>query len=546
MKEKESRRPARRARLYRLSVVAAIIAWVAGAARANILEAGREDVPALERRAATHMAHGEPQQALEANDEIIRRLSARERLDDDERVTLVKAYNNAGYISMFHSNDYAAALRRLLSARELCREDSLGAAITLNFGNIYSFYAFCFPTAENQRLTRKFMGEAFDLGVRSGRPKVAESAYIYFQDRCLSPDSQDLAARRRSVALLDSMYAALRTAGGRADVDLLKTLRLAAGGDYASAAALLRARMPASTDPYAFSDRVQAVNLWRLARIWQLAGRYDSVVLCARRLEMAAQAGGFPDLEADADRTLADAYRHLGRPDSADACRLRFFELRDSLLVSRRLGEVESGYLTHELDGATAEAARLRYHRRVQWIIIGVVSLAALVVTVFVLLLRRKNRELSDRNEKLFTSYQQSLAAKKDAETPRRQSVPDAQADEIIGAVERNLTEEGGMTAPDYTLEKLAAACGFPSRQVSAAVNDHYGATFSALLQERRCRLACLRMNDDALSGRYTVEAFGAGVGFRSRTAFIRAFKNVVGMTPSEYLRIARQRRSGT
>ena len=36
-----------------------------------------------------------------------------------------------------------------------------------------------------------------------------------------------------------------------------------------------------------------------------------------------------------------------------------------------------------------------------------------------------------------------------------------------------------------------------------------------------------------------TIEAIAIGVGFKSRTSFINAFKREVGLTPSEYMRMA-------
>ena len=47
-------------------------------------------------------------------------------------------------------------------------------------------------------------------------------------------------------------------------------------------------------------------------------------------------------------------------------------------------------------------------------------------------------------------------------------------------------------------------------------------------------------MNDENSEyGNMTIEGIATSVGFKSRTAFINAFKREVGLTPSEYLRMA-------
>jgi AraC-like DNA-binding protein len=44
--------------------------------------------------------------------------------------------------------------------------------------------------------------------------------------------------------------------------------------------------------------------------------------------------------------------------------------------------------------------------------------------------------------------------------------------------------------------------------------------------------------------GNMTIEGVATSVGFKSRTAFINAFKREVGLTPSEYLRMALSKES--
>ncbi|MBQ9453689.1 MAG: AraC family transcriptional regulator, partial [Desulfovibrio sp.] len=74
----------------------------------------------------------------------------------------------------------------------------------------------------------------------------------------------------------------------------------------------------------------------------------------------------------------------------------------------------------------------------------------------------------------------------------------------------------------------------------SQVINEHYGTSFSNVLSGMRIREACRRMSEESSRYRHvTIEAIALSVGFKSRTAFINAFKREVGLTPSEYLKMA-------
>ena len=76
---------------------------------------------------------------------------------------------------------------------------------------------------------------------------------------------------------------------------------------------------------------------------------------------------------------------------------------------------------------------------------------------------------------------------------------------------------------------------------MSRAINSHYGKSFKAVLAELRIKEACRRLDDPEVNSMYTIESICSEVGFRSRAAFSVAFKNVTGLTPTEYRKAARR-----
>jgi YesN/AraC family two-component response regulator len=91
----------------------------------------------------------------------------------------------------------------------------------------------------------------------------------------------------------------------------------------------------------------------------------------------------------------------------------------------------------------------------------------------------------------------------------------------------------------DFTLSQLAKMINSNTTYVSQVINESYGMAFSNLLGSQRIRIACRWMEDPARVGSITIEAIASASGFKSRTAFINAFKRETGLKPSEFLRMS-------
>jgi AraC-like DNA-binding protein len=74
---------------------------------------------------------------------------------------------------------------------------------------------------------------------------------------------------------------------------------------------------------------------------------------------------------------------------------------------------------------------------------------------------------------------------------------------------------------------------------VSQVINQEAGQTFSMLVRKYRIKEACRRLNDTQNYGHVTLETISESVGFKSRSTFVTAFKEQIGLTPSEYIKIA-------
>ena len=109
-----------------------------------------------------------------------------------------------------------------------------------------------------------------------------------------------------------------------------------------------------------------------------------------------------------------------------------------------------------------------------------------------------------------------------------------------MGRVQEVLANPDIICQQDFTLSKLAKTINSNTTYVSQVINETYGMAFSNLLSSFRIKVACQWMDDPARYGNLTIEAIAMGTGFKSRTAFINAFKRETGLKPSEFLRLAK------
>ena len=92
----------------------------------------------------------------------------------------------------------------------------------------------------------------------------------------------------------------------------------------------------------------------------------------------------------------------------------------------------------------------------------------------------------------------------------------------------------------------LAQAVKSNTKYVSWVINQTYNKNFKTILNELRIQEASKMLDDFENYGSYTIQAITECVGYKSATSFIIAFKKMVGMTPSVYQKLAKERLAAT
>ncbi len=252
---------------------------------------------------------------------------------------------------------------------------------------------------------------------------------------------------------------------------------------------------------------------------------------------------------------LAKYYIRQHNQALADQYELLWRRSTDSIAQASQASNVATVRFLHEIDKMNEEqqalALKQRHDRQMLW----VVSIAALIAIVMLVLLYLSRKRIQQGYR---TIYQQNveLLAAEDArqqetraeqlkettiETPKysHNQMDEDVMDELWQQIVHLMQTSDEIYQDAFSIERLCDILGAKRAYVSQTINTKAGGTFTTLLNEYRIREACRRMNDTENFGQYTIEGIANSVGY-SRSYFVRIFKESTGIPPSAYMKLAK------
>lgn len=278
------------------------------------------------------------------------------------------------------------------------------------------------------------------------------------------------------------------------------------------------------------------------------------------KCERPAREDGKVDLLTSVYVLMADAYGLQGDKENESRYRSLYLALSDSLFNRKRIFSADDELVEYETRQTNDHIDSLGQVISRQTMAIAAFSVLLVALAVVSLLLFRNNRKLKlahhavlgknrelqcqqDKEQRLMQRIlrqpsQEAEALHLDA-TPNSVGISHEQARQLAERVVGVMDDLAYISNPDFSLNALAEAVDSNTRYVSWVVNETYGKNFKALLNERRIREACRRLSDRKHYGNLTIQAVYEGVGYTNAVSFIRAFRKINGMTPSEYQKAA-------
>ena len=485
----------------------------------------------------------------------------KETMTKSNKSLCAKAYYRCGIILLNRYSDYAKALQSMQNALDVATEadnNVLMSSIYIYIGNIYVFYA-------DQHKSDEMMVKGYDMY----RKSMHLSANLRQWDNLIISFCNICSCRPEYANILNIYddVSFFKTIDVDHNVPLYPFVKSLADGmhhmkrqKYEKA---IHYFVKSSSELSYLEDsslllRYQFIPECHVAECLAFMGNTSEAINRMHCIENRALALHLTDLMPEIYSRLEALYHSIGNQTREQEYRLKYLEIKDSLINGMGVEQVKDIHFLHELNVLDSQLAESAYQRERQQILIaaGCVVMAGILIILFVVY--RKNRQLDTRNKILYqrmhealqTTTSESSSSEKNTNQPlsikqaKNTNTPllsDEQKNNLMKRLRNLLSDTEILCTSNLTEQSLAKQLGSNSTYLSKVVNELCNCNFNTFINNLRVIEACKRFDDMEHYGHLSVEGIGISVGFNSRSTFSTAFKRVTGLTPSEYLRQSRK-----
>jgi len=297
----------------------------------------------------------------------------------------------------------------------------------------------------------------------------------------------------------------------------------------------------------AISVQAESRNEYLLAYAYHLWGKGmqqkkqwpASITYFEKALEIAKQSRDFRFISELLNDYATSATKNQ-QPSKANIYFKEAIAYKDSLYQAFKIKQVVELETRHRIQDVEKEKALLQQEKILQrkiihgqqqqlWLMGGLGLLAIISSVVFFL----QKKKLRDSYQTLFQKNRDLVAIENLTKPSNKTFAIDQDLKEKI---EIALIQDQLYLQPDITVHKLAKKLNSNTTYISKTINEGFGKNFSSLIKEHRVKAALKALEAGAYE-QYTIESLGNQSGFKSRSAFINAFKKYTGVTPSFYIK---------
>jgi AraC-like DNA-binding protein len=296
-----------------------------------------------------------------------------------------------------------------------------------------------------------------------------------------------------------------------------------------------------------FEDRVE--NLSNLGRLFFEVNKPDSALFYIELSNTFAKEHNFLRILAENYLTLSKIERAKGRTTKSFEYFEKYANLKDSILNVEKFGDIHQLQRLYEVSKTNQQIEKLTveqqikertiyYQKIIQYITLGALLLLS-AITLLILLQKRKlntaYKALFEKNLKIIDLQKKSPEKNQE----RKSALTDDMQDELMDKILTIMEDTSVICDTAFSINKLAAMVQSNHTYVSQVINNILKKNFRSFLNSYRIEEA-QRLFSEPDAARYTIEAVSFQVGFRSRSAFRDAFKEITGVSPNFYLKSMR------
>ncbi len=493
-------------------------------------------------------------------------------MTDEEKRLCAYSLNNAGGISQLRSN-YSIAFSYFKKAIQIADEPIYQAYN--NIAGIYLFY-------NDYKNARQYLTQAFDISLEQ---KNWESLSNSLQNLIFLGWKMDsLASLQPQIERYRSVDSIPPSLSGYT-IGIADGTIAASKGQYREAIRIFSGIINADSTILSANHFVYNTPLY-IAKCYMALKDYPLAMQYLKTVEEEIRRINDYYMLMYVYNLQIECCQQDGNAEGARKAKYDLLNLKDSINTVEELEKIKNIEFFDEVDKYEKQVVELSHQKNTRTRVAIISCLALLVVALLFIVAIIQNRRLRESNKELYrktdelvrqadseklqrTAYKKKIdgfiekiaslqgtintlrsaslpasstpIAEEPTTAPAASSpLPDDQS-AIVEKIYQQLDDVDFICQPDLTVERLAQAIGIHDRYVSQVINESTNKNFNTLLNEYRIREACKRLTDFDTYGQMTNETIAEGLGYKSRSHFIRTFKKMTGLTPSQYQKIARE-----
>ena len=453
----------------------------------------------------------------------------KETVDDD---MLTKTLSGLWYIYFFHYYDYMKSNEILKESLNVCKAQSLEQSL---YSKALSHYKAAFHEARKIKDWGVMLNAFGNIIVVSAELHNLQSLHHELSVFKQIP---------RSFNALEYKYDSLLYAGALA---LERNKAEAARKCFSEQLALFK-RLSHEYSRYAYLAHIN------LAKAYCLRKDYEMALHELKAGERISADFETKDTKLEAYKLLYETYAKVGDNRQAADYQSKYIMLKDSLLNYRLIAGVNEMEFENKMKDVTYHLKQLEHQKEMQRIVIFLFMTIGCIVAISLFVVASKNKKLNQSNKALFRknielfqseekermrrkALEEHFVEGKTARKYKSSTLSEERKEELLQKILTLMDNNDCIFSYDFSANQLASEIGVNYKYISQVINELMQCSFSNLLNKYRIKEACRRIEDGGQYSGFTLEAIGNSVGFKSRSSFIAAFKQVTGLTPIDFQR---------
>ena len=478
-------------------------------------------------------------------------------LESKEIYQIARALNNIGYISATYYYDFQKAYENLNKSMELSKLYGFDNNLAYSYLNMASIIDSRNRLFANDALSTEALDNtklAFDFAVKAQEWNVAVTSIYNMLEMIHNKADFELIApdlvRFKNLQLTDSveMWQCTRM--------FCKATEAFQAGQYQQALNCYEKMLIEAQKLTTNRQQCIIKAMQQKAAVLAVMHHYEEAISCLQQVERIALDQGMQSELIDNYRAMAQVYDAMGNQKMAEQLDYKFLKARDEFIKKSHAEMVEKSRFLDEMRRVNDQVAQIQAkHERAHQLLLMMTLIAVIILIAMVLLVRsnikQRNyiRHLYEKNVQLLdvkvTAEQPASHSidKQEDSAPKYQSQLDQESkDRLFERIKDVMNDIAIICKPDFSLQQLAIQVGSNYKYVSQVVNERYGKSFKQVLNEQRVLEACRILNDPNQSAHLTIEAIAANLGFNSRSNFTVTFKRITGISPSDFMKMAKEK----